>query len=172
MRITGYKASRRPCIPLGPTRGESPIRCAGRPYGGGRRYTSPVDARVPFPPRGEGGAPMRTPEPSMDVHNRRMRARHLLALAFGIAVTGVATAGTEVRLVEPGYTEILYGRTRVVASVTSSEEVAYVRFRLDRFPNPVCVDDEAPFVCFFDAGTAYQGHRIEAAAVGKDGNVL
>jgi hypothetical protein len=103
-----------------------------------------------------------------------MRSRLIVALAFGVASSAArsAAAAIDVRIVEPGTTDILYGKTRIAASVSPAEDVAQVRFRLDRFPNPICVDSEPPFLCTFDAGKAYQGRRIQASAIGKDGQVL
>jgi hypothetical protein len=103
-----------------------------------------------------------------------MRSRTLLALGIALTVgsTGVASATVEVTIVEPGPNEILYGQTRISVAVPSSADLAFVRFRLDGFPNPICIDDEAPFLCSFDAGNTFQGHRIDVAAVGKDGKVL
>lgn len=77
--------------------------------------------------------------------------------------------GPAVRIVEPGSSEILYGRTRILAAVSTPTTPAYVTFRLDRYPHPICLAREAPYTCEFDAGKELRGHRIEVAAFGSDG---
>jgi hypothetical protein len=81
-------------------------------------------------------------------------------------------AAAAVRVVEPDRNEILYGRTRIAIEVDDPTAVQRVTVYLDLFPDPICRMDEAPYECFFDAGTSFQGRRIRAEVFGVGGTIL
>jgi Mg-chelatase subunit ChlD len=97
--------------------------------------------------------------------------KQILLSALLLACASV-TAAAAVRIVEPDRDEILYGRTRIAVEVDDPASVKRVTVHLDVFPEPICRIDDPPYVCFFDAGTSFQGRRVRAKAYGAGGTLL
>jgi len=97
----------------------------------------------------------------------------LLVPAAGIVPAPVATAASlqrfTVKITSPTDGEYLYGKTKIVADVKSSEPVKGLRVEFSVGGRLIFIDQEPPYECYHDFEGETRSWVIEAKAIAPDG---